>query len=172
MTTLRIILELTTERDMEDWIDKLKRDEEVKAQRAETNAKTENRHADVVAAKAPALWDEFVSQVKTQVEKLRKTFHGDPAKDVEYSVLDEGFSVVRNGFPHIRIEVLWGKVSPTAAVWVHTRSYEGADEESSRKEIGFCWAAADSVRMVFEGRSHMDGATLAEQILRKLLDHR
>jgi hypothetical protein len=176
MTSLRItfaIVTFTTENVMEeDWIDNLKRDEEATAQRTETNAKIENRHADVVAAKAPALWDEFVSQTKAQVEKLRKTFPGDPTKDVEYAVLDEGFLVARNGFPYIRIEVSWGRRIPTAAVWTYTRSYAGADEESNRKEISFCWATGDSVKMVFEGQGHTIAATLSRQIIQKVLAHR
>ena len=141
---------------MEDWIDKLKQDEDAKAERAHANA---------------SLWDALVSQVKAEVEKLRKTFPGDASKDVEYSVVHEGFSVVRNGFPYIRVEVLWGKKAPSAAVWVYTRPYAGADEQSNREEISFCWAAGDSVKMVFEGRSHMTAATLSEQIVRKVLDH-
>ena len=87
MTSLRITFEIvTTENIMQEhWIDKLKRDEEATAQRAETNAKTENRRADVVAAKGPDLWDAFVSRVKEDVDKLRKLFPGDASKDVEYS---------------------------------------------------------------------------------------
>ena len=170
--TIRALLEITVltgGNTMDDWIDKLKHEEDATAQRADANAKTENRHADVVAEKAQDLWDALVAQVKMDVEKVQQTFLGDPAKDVEYSVLNEGFSVARNGFPHIRIEVSWGKKTPTAAVWIFTQAYAGADEKSNREEISFCWATGDSVKMVFEGRSHMTAATLSEQVIRKIL---
>ena len=157
---------------MSDWIERLKQQEEATRRERERNQETENRKARIVSVKARPLWDTVIAQLKLDVAELRNIFSGDPSKDLQFLEHEDGFVVVRNGFPHVTLYARWIEELTGVGIDLETQRSEYATKDKKKNEIKFKWASEDSVSMTFDERVHMMAGSLSEELLRKLIEFR
>jgi hypothetical protein len=170
----RIIIEFEVQRghSMNDWISQLKQQQETTQRATQAREEWTLRCDAIVSSKGPGLWDDVVSQIRLDIDKLKKAFPDDPTKHLQFAAQSDYIEITKPMLPSAQLRCRWVEQERIISILLSKKEHSYSEVRQSKNQIHFSVVRSgdtDVVRMMLDGSAYVLAEDVSEQLIKKLL---
>lgn len=150
---------------MTDWIDNLAARDQTKAEQNRTQDEIRLLKAKIIEAKAPEFWDALIETLRSDCEKLRKTFPDNTSRQCNLVKSGSDWKLEGSKLPWRILILHFNPKGQSVDIFEGVQESRDLQNRSAPSQIKITVNRDEELEFVYRGRPHMRPASLAQELI-------